>query len=149
METIVRVVAIYAILLLLFRIAGKRSLAQLTSFDFIVLLIISEATQQAMIRDDYSVTNAFVVIATLIGMDIALTAAKVWFPRSERYIDGLPLVILENGKPIEELMRKSRVDEDDILAAARASQGLERLDQIKYAVLERSGGISIVPMAKG
>lgn len=148
METIVRVVAIYAFLLLLFHIAGKRSLAQLTSFDFIVLLIISEATQQAMIRDDYSVTNAFVVIATLIGLDIALTAAKVWFPRSERYIDGMPLVILENGKPIEPLMRKSRIDEDDILAAARANQGLERLDQIKYAVLERSGGISIIPMQK-
>lgn len=145
METIIRVVAVYFFLLLLFHVAGKRSLAQITTFDFILLLIVSEATQQAMIRDDFSVTNAFLVIVTLVGLDIALTNLKHRLPAADKIIDGIPLVIVENGRPLKEMMDKVRIDEDDVLTAARASQGLERMDQIKYAVLERSGGISIIP----
>lgn len=145
METVLRVAAVYLFLLLIFHIAGKRSMAQITTFDFIVLLIISEATQQAMIRDDFSLTNAFIVITSLIGLEIALTWLKHRFPIADKYIDGLPLVLVDDGKPVRHLMDKARIDEDDILSAARAAQGLERMDQIKYAVLERSGGISIIP----
>ncbi len=145
METVLRVAAVYLFLLLIFHIAGKRSMAQITTFDFIVLLIISEATQQAMIRDDFSLTNAFIVITSLIGLEIALTWLKHRFPVADKYIDGLPLVLVDNGQPVRQLMDKARIDEDDILSAARASQGLERMEQIKYAVLERSGGISIIP----
>lgn len=145
METVFRVAAVYLFLLLIFHIAGKRSMAQITTFDFIVLLIISEATQQAMIRDDFSLTNAFIVITSLIGLEIALTWLKHRFPAADKVIDGLPLVLVDNGQPVRQLMDKARIDEDDILSAARASQGLERMEQIKYAVLERSGGISIIP----
>lgn len=145
MDTVLRVAAVYLFLLLIFHIAGKRSMAQITTFDFIVLLIISEATQQAMIRDDFSLTNAFIVITSLIGLEIALTRLKRRFPVADKYIDGLPLVLVDNGQPVRQLMDKARIDEDDILSAARASQGLERMEQIKYAVLERSGGISIIP----
>lgn len=65
-----------------------------------------------------------------------------WFNRAA---DSLPVVIFQDGNPIRDRMRKARVDEDDILAAGRASQGLERLDQIKYAVLEQGGSISVIP----
>lgn len=66
-------------------------------------------------------------------------------PQLEKLVEGVPLVIVENGKPLKERMHKARVDESHILVAARTLQGLERMDQIKYAVLERSGGISIIP----
>lgn len=145
METVLRVTAVYFFLLVIFHIAGKRSMAQITTFDFIVLLIISESTQQAMIRDDFSVTNAFIVIVSLICLDITLTWLKHRFPAADKIIDGLPLVLVDNGRPVRHLMNKARIDDDDIMTAARASQGLERMDQIKYAVLERSGGISIIP----
>lgn len=145
METVLRVAAVYFFLLVIFHIAGKRSMTQITTFDFVVLLIISEATQQAMIRDDFSVTNAFIVIVSLIGLEITLTWLKQRFPVADRFIDGLPLVLVDNGRPLRQLMDKARIDEDDIMTAARSSQGLERMDQIKYAVLERSGGISIIP----
>jgi uncharacterized membrane protein YcaP (DUF421 family) len=145
METVLRVTAVYFFLLVIFHIAGKRSMAQITTFDFIVLLIISESTQQAMIRDDFSVTNAFIVIVSLIGLDITLTWLKHRFPAADKIIDGLPLVLVDNGRPVRHLMNKARIDDGDIMTAARASQGLERMDQIKYAVLERSGGISIIP----
>jgi uncharacterized membrane protein YcaP (DUF421 family) len=145
MDAVIRGLAVYGFLLLIFRVFGKRSLAQITTFDFVMLLIIAETTQQALLGDDFSVTNSFLLIATLFLCDTLLSWAKErssWF---ERVTESVPLVILKDGKPLEERMRRSRVDASDILAAARELQGLERLDQIKYAVLEKGGGITIIP----
>ncbi|MDF5723396.1 MAG: DUF421 domain-containing protein [Rhizonema sp. PD37] len=148
MDAVLRAVAVYFFLFILFRIAGKRSLAQITTFDFILLLIVSEATQNAMLGNDYSLTNGFLVILTLIGIDILLSLWKRQSPEIGKLIDGVPLIIVEEGRPLKDRMAKARVNEDDILTAARESQGLERMDQIKYAVLERSGGISIIPKSE-
>lgn len=145
MDPVFRALTIYTVLLLLFRIAGRRTMAQMTNFDFILLLIMSEATQNAMIGNDYSVTNGVLVILTLIGVDVLLSLVKQRSPRLEQWLDGLPLVIVENGRPLPDLMGRARIDEQDILSAARERLGLERMDQIKYAVLETSGGISIIP----
>ncbi|MCC6628606.1 MAG: DUF421 domain-containing protein [Chloroflexi bacterium] len=145
MDSVIRAIAVYAVLLLIFRIAGKRSLAQISTFDFVLLLIISEAIQQALLGNDSSMTNALLVVVTLVGLDIGLSLIKQRSQQLEKVVDGMPVVLLADGKPIKERMDKERVDESDILVAARSIQGLERLDQIKYAVLEQSGGISIIP----
>lgn len=145
MESVLRGLAIYAFLLLIFRVSGKRSLAQTTTFDLVLLLIISEVTQQAMVDDDKSMTNGVLLILTLVGADILMSHLKLRSPRLDRVVDNTPVVILRDGKPIRERMTKERITEDDILQAARLDQGLERLDQIKYAVLEVSGEISIIP----
>ena len=145
MDAIVRGLVVYLFLMILFRIAGRRTLGSITNFDFVLLLIISEATQNAMIGNDYSVTNGFLVILTLVGLDIVLSYMKQRFPVMERYLDGLPLILVDQGRPLKELMHRARVDERDILAAAREKHGLERMDQIKYAILETNGMISIVP----
>jgi uncharacterized membrane protein YcaP (DUF421 family) len=145
MDAVVRALVMYAFLLLIFRIAGKRSLARLTTFDFLLLLILSETTQQAMVGEDRSMTNAFLLIGTLVGIDIALARIKRSFPSTERWLEGLPVVIVENGRPRREWMDRLGVDEDDVITEARKLHGLERMEQIKYAVLERSGGISIIP----
>jgi uncharacterized membrane protein YcaP (DUF421 family) len=149
MDSVVRALAIYGFLLVIVRLAGRRTLSQMTSFDLILLLIVSEATQQALLGDDFSLTNAFLVIATLVGLDIALSVLKQRSPRLDRWIDDVPLVLVEHGRPLEDRMRRARVDASDVLEAARSSQGLERMGQIKYAVLERSGGISIIPEREG
>jgi uncharacterized membrane protein YcaP (DUF421 family) len=148
MNPILRATVVYFFLMLVFRLAGKRSLAQITAFDFVLLLIIGEATQNALIGQDYSLTNAGLVIMTLVMLDIGLSLVKARFPRLEPVLDDLPLVLVENGRAITDRMREARVDEDDVLAAARHLQGLERLDQVKYAVLERSGGITVIPKAE-
>jgi uncharacterized membrane protein YcaP (DUF421 family) len=145
MESVLRASAILVFLLLVFRVTGKRSLAQITTFDFVLLLIIGEATQQALLGDDFSVMNAWIVIATLMGLDLLLSQLKHRFPRLDPVIDSVPLVVVADGKLIEERAGHERVDLEDVLAAAREKHGLERLEQIKYAVLERSGGISIIP----
>ena len=144
MESVLRALAIYAVLLVLFRITGKRSLGQITTFDFILLLIISEAIQNGMVGSGYSITNALVLVVTLVAVDVGLSLVKRRSPQLEKYLDGTPLVIVEHGRALRERIDKERVDESDILAAARR-EGLERMAQIKYAVLERNGQISIIP----
>ncbi|HET7584280.1 MAG TPA: YetF domain-containing protein [Gemmatimonadaceae bacterium] len=145
MDTMLRGAAIYVFLLIVFRVAGKRTLTQITTFDFVLLLIISEAVQQSLIATDNSLTNAVMLVLTLVGLDILLSLVKQRVPRLERLMEGAPVVIVEDGMLHRDRMAKERVDEADILAAARERQGLARLDQIAYAVVERSGGITIVP----
>jgi len=147
MDSAIRAVVMYLALLVIFRLTGKRSLAQITTFDFVLLLIISEAAQPGLIGNDNSLTNSLLVILTLVLIDVGLAFWKQKWPAVERIIDGLPLVIVENGKPLKDRLDKERVDEEDILEAARKLHGLERMDQIKFAVLERAGGISIIPVA--
>jgi uncharacterized membrane protein YcaP (DUF421 family) len=145
MDTVLRAVAIYAALLIILRGSGQRSLAQLTSFDFVLLLVLGESTQQALVGDDFSLTTGVLLVASLVGIDMSLSFLKQRSPSLDRFIDGVPLVIVEDGRPLRERVERSRVDDHDVLAAARERQGLERMEQIKYAVLERSGGISIIP----
>jgi uncharacterized membrane protein YcaP (DUF421 family) len=145
MEGVIRAAAVYGFLLLLFRLTGNRSLGQITTFDFILLLIISEAIQNGMVGNDHSVIHAFVLVLTLLTIDIGLSLAKSRLPILEKWLEGVPVVIVEHGRPLLDRMRASRVGVSDILTAARKLHGLERMDQIKYAVLERSGGISVIP----
>ena len=145
MNPVFRGLIIYIFLLILFRIIGKRSLSQTTTFDFILLLIISEVTQQALVGDDFSVTGAFILISTLIGTDLILNKIKSGSKNFEKIAEGMPMIVVDHGKPLKERMAKGRVAEDDILESARNKFGLEKMEQIKYAVLEKNGDISIIP----
>jgi uncharacterized membrane protein YcaP (DUF421 family) len=145
MDSVLRGLIIYFILLVIFRISGKRSLAQITTFDFVLLLIISETTQQAMVGDDFSITNAVLLIVTLMSIDIALSIWKQHSRWLDKLIEDAPVLVVEQGRPLKDRMDKERIDETDILASARELRGLERMEQIKYAVLERGGHITIVP----
>lgn len=147
MESVLRGLLVYFFLLLVIRVSGKRTLSDNNSFELVLLLIISETTQQAMVDNDHSVTNSFLLIITLVGASLSLSLLKQRFPTLEKWLDGSALVILENGRMLKARMNKLRVDEADILESARKLQGLERLDQIKYAIIERNGDITIVPAA--
>lgn len=145
MDSVLRAGAIYFFLLVVLRLVGRRALSEVTTFDFVLLLIIGEATQQALLGEDFSVTNAFLVILTLIALDLLLTLLQERFPAFERALTGVPMIVVEDGRPLRVVMRKARIDEKEVMEAARQSHGLERMEQIKFAVLERNGGISIVP----
>jgi hypothetical protein len=129
MDAVLRALAIYGFLLIVFRVSGKRTLAQITTFDLVLLLVIGEATQQGLLGDDFSVTNAFIVIATLVGTDIAISEVKRRFHKLEVWMDGAPLLLVVDGRPLEERMRKTRVDFDDVLEQARFSQALSVLSR--------------------
>jgi uncharacterized membrane protein YcaP (DUF421 family) len=144
-ESVLRAAAIYIFLLVLFRVAGKRALSELSNFEFVLLLVVGESTQQAILGKDFSVINAYLVVTTLIGLQILLTGLKQKSERLKRVLDGLPVVIVEDGRPLKDRLDQLRVGEESILEAARELQGLERMDQIKYAVMESTGVITIIP----
>jgi uncharacterized membrane protein YcaP (DUF421 family) len=145
MESVVRALVVYVLLMALFRVAGKRTLAHTTSFDLVLLLIISEAISNGLTGTDYSITNAALIVITLVLADIGLSLVKRQSPRLEALIDGRPLVLFRRGRPIEEHMVRERVDMEDILAAARERQGIAGVEDIGEAILERSGEISVIP----
>jgi uncharacterized membrane protein YcaP (DUF421 family) len=145
MDSVLRAAAIYLVLMILFKVAGRRSLAELNTFDLVLLMVIGEATQQALLGDDFSLTNAVLVIVTLIAIDIGLSLLKqrsLWF---SRVLDGGPTVVVEEGRVLHERLKRARVDEDDILEAARSSQGILEIKHIRFAILERNGKISVIP----
>ncbi|MEX0782509.1 MAG: YetF domain-containing protein [Dehalococcoidia bacterium] len=146
MDSVLRALTIYLILMVVFRLSGKRALADVTTFDFILLLIISEATQNALLGNDFSITNAAIVILTLVTVDIALSLVTARSGRVEKLLSDVPTIVVEDGKPIVDRMARLRVSVDDVLERGRTTQGIERLEQIKYAVVERSGAISVIPM---
>ncbi|WP_164120434.1 DUF421 domain-containing protein [Serratia marcescens] len=146
MEIVIRTVAIYFALYIVLKIAGNRTLLRMTSFDFILLLIISEATQQAMLPDDLSVTSAIIAIVTLFSIDILFSFIKTYIPFIDRFMDGSPIILVENGKLLQWRMKKVHLTVDDILEIARNKQGVERLEQIKFAILEKNGDVSIIKL---
>jgi uncharacterized membrane protein YcaP (DUF421 family) len=145
MYSVLRALIVYFVLLLIFRIGGKRSVSQTTTFDFVLLLIISHTISNSLVGQDYSLINSFLLVMTLMLTNIAIDLWKQRSSQVKQLVDGVPLVILENGQPLKDRMNKARVRDEDILMMARELQGLERMDQIKYAVLESSGSISIIP----
>ncbi len=145
MDSVLRAAAIYLVLMVLFKIVGRRSLAELTTFDLVLLMVIGEATQQALLGDDFSLTNAVLVIITLIAIDIGFSLVKLrsrWF---SRVLDGEPTLVVEHGKVLHERLKRARMDESDILEAARSAQGIVQIEQIQFAILERNGKISVIP----
>lgn len=137
--------AIYLLLLLIFRIAGRRSLAETSSFDLVLLLIIGETTQQAMVGNDDSVMGALVAILSLVSLDMSMSYLKKAFPTFDRLLEGHPVLLIREGQFQHAAMRANNLDEEDLKEAARLSHGLDDMEDVRQATLERDGKISIVP----
>lgn len=147
MELVVRAAVIFVVLFVVMRIAGNRQFSEMTAFDVILVILIAEVTGNSLSGQDYSLTASIVVIVTLVALDILVSWLKVRSKRFDKLAEGVPVLLVENGRPLRETMRKERVDEGDVLEAARELHGLERMDQIRYAILEKGGAISIIPRA--
>lgn len=145
MDSVIRALAVYLVLLVMFRLTGKRSLSQITTFDAVLLLIIAEAVQQALIDNDRSMTNAFLVVLTLLSLQLVMSIVSFRSRRIDKLLNDVPLLLIADGAPLGDRLIKTRVSEDDVLEEARLRWGIERVDQIRFAVLERDGSISIVP----
>jgi len=106
MDAVLRAAVIYGFLLVIFRIAGERTLASLTTFDFVLLLIIAEATQQGLIGDDFSVTKALLLVTTLVGIDVGLSLLKDRSRLLHKLIEGVPLVLVADGTVLADRMHR-------------------------------------------
>jgi uncharacterized membrane protein YcaP (DUF421 family) len=112
----------------------------------VLLVIVSEAISQGLNGgDDFSLTSSVLLVGTFVALDILLSHLKSWFRPLDNVLEGVPVLLIENGELVRSNMKAERVDEEDIMESARSSLGLARLDQVKYAILERNGSISIIP----
>jgi uncharacterized membrane protein YcaP (DUF421 family) len=142
-STIVHAVFGYLFLLLTVRVLSRRPGAQLTMFEFVIVFLIGGVIILSTVSNDRSLTNCTSAIITVGLMHSLVSWAKLRWPRVGAIVDGTPLVVMAHGRWREEVMRGMHLDPNDVMAAARG-KGLRSLDEVKYAVLERNGGISII-----
>jgi uncharacterized membrane protein YcaP (DUF421 family) len=128
------------------RLVGRRPGKQMTPFDFVLIFFMGGVTLTPMVGDDRSIVNALSIITAIAATHFIIARLKHRFPGFGRIVDGTPLVLLEKGQWRTETMQKMRIQEQDVMAMAR-DNGLERLDQIDYAILERNGEISIIKVS--
>src|SRR5215212_11145097 len=102
MESILRAAVIYLIVWLVMRVTGKRTLAQVTVFDFVLLIMISQAGQQALLGDDLSLTNALLIIVALVGIHLLFTAANYRWSAFDKFANDVPLVLIDDGEILDE-----------------------------------------------
>lgn len=144
METVIRVSLIYLVILVGLRLLGKRELSQLTPLELITLMLIPEIVSQSMIGEDFSLTNGVIGITTIFSLVFLTSLLKFKSDIFARLVDGTPAILVERGKFISENLNKERVTPDEVFSEIHKS-GLEFLDEVKWAILETDGKISIVP----
>jgi uncharacterized membrane protein YcaP (DUF421 family) len=143
MDIVLRGILIFVLLYVLMRVIGRRELSTLEPFDLILLIVLGDAVQQGLTQDDYSLTGAFLAIGTIAMLQLALSFVNFKFPKLRPIIDGEPIVIVQDGKPIERNMKRERLTMEDLRAAARG-QSIASLDNVAWAVMETSGKISFI-----
>jgi uncharacterized membrane protein YcaP (DUF421 family) len=143
MDIVFRGIAIYVFIYLLTRVVGRRELSTLQPFDLILLIILGDSVQQGLTQDDYSVTGAVIAVGTIAALQVLTSYLSFRFRRLRPLLDGEPIVIVEDGKPIQRNMKRERITLDEVMEEARQQQ-IGSVDQIKWAVLETSGNISFI-----
>lgn len=143
LELIARGAIVYVFLLFLLRLGGKQQVGQLAPFDFVLLLVIGNSLENAMTGGDESITAGMLIASTLIAL--ALLASWLTFKsrRMEKLMDGEPRIIVTDGKPNEEVMRKERLTMAELLTSLRET-GCFALEDVRFAVLETTGHISVL-----
>lgn len=143
MSTVLHAVIGYIFLVLIVRALSRRPGAQMTPFEFVIIFLIGGVIILTTVGNDRSETNSVCAVISIGLMHRAFSWLMIRYPKFGEFIEGTPLIILKNGEWQMETMEKMRLQDMDVMAAARA-KGVKTLDQIKYAILERNGGISII-----
>ena len=147
MYTVWHAIVGYVFLVLVVRSLARRPGAQMTPFEFVLIFLMGGVIILATAGDDHSVTNCFGGVITICAVHRLFSRLKRYSPRFGAWVDGTPIMLLQDGRWQTTSMRQMRVEDTDVMAAARA-KGVKTLSQIKYAVLERNGGISIIKKPK-
>lgn len=143
MDLVLRAIVVFAFVLLLTRVIGKRELGSLEPFDLVLLIVLGDALQQGLTQDDYSLTGAILVVGTIAVLQVFVSWLSYRFPRARPILQGEPVIVLEDGKPIERNLKRERLTIEEIAEEARRQQ-IAHLADVKFAILETSGTISFI-----
>jgi uncharacterized membrane protein YcaP (DUF421 family) len=142
-DIVLRALVIFILVFVVMRIAGRRELSSLEPFDLIIIVVIGDLVQQGVTQGDYSVTGAALAVSTFALLTVLLSWLSYRFVRLRPVLDGRPVVLVEDGKPLEGNLRRERITVEELAAQARLNQ-IESLDRVRWAVLETSGAISFI-----
>jgi len=148
LSIVARTLIVYLALLAGLRLAGKRELGQMTPFDLVVILLIANAVQNAMVGPDTSVTGGLIAAGVLVSVNYGVARARERLPWLRRAVEGTPTLLINDGRFVPEHLAQEGVSEDDVLMAIR-EHGVADVKDVRIAVLETDGSISIVPVDAG
>ena len=144
MDLVIRAAVAFVFVYLITRVIGRRELSSMQPFDLILLVMIGDLVQQGVTQNDFSVTGAILVGGTIALLTVAVSFLSFRFPRLRPALDGEPVIVVEDGKPIERNLRRNRITLEELAAAARQSQ-LASIEDVRWGVLETNGRISFIP----
>ena len=147
-EKVLRSLVVYVFLLVAFRLTGKRQIGQLTPFDLVVLLIISNVVQNAVIGPDNSLGGGLIGAAVILLANYLVVEVTFRSKRARRLLEAQPTLLIHNGRILHANLASERVTLDDLHAALRRS-GVAAVEHVRVAVLEENGGISVIQRAAG
>jgi uncharacterized membrane protein YcaP (DUF421 family) len=142
-EFVLRAIGIYVFLLIVLRVTGKRQVGQLTPFDLVLLLILSNAVQNSMNGGDNSLVGGMISAVTLVCLNVLVGKATSRNRQLERLVDGQPRVLISNGHVFKTVLVDEGITHDELMAALRRT-GCETIEEVRLAVLETNGGISVI-----
>lgn len=143
MDIVLRAVAAYVFIIFMLRIIGRRELSSLGPSDLVLLVVMGDLIQNGVTQSDQSITGVFLAVSTFAMLTVAMSFLTFRSRRAQTFIEGEPLILVEDGKPVAKNMNAERLNLDDVAEEARG-QGIESLDEIKWCVLETSGTMSFV-----
>jgi uncharacterized membrane protein YcaP (DUF421 family) len=143
MDLVLRAVVVYFLILLITRAVGRRELSSMEPFDLILLVVLGDLIQQGVTQSDYSLTGAMTVIVTMAVLTVATAYLSFRFRRLRPLLEGEPVVLVTDGRVLEPNLRRQRMTIEELLAEAR-QQSIERLDDVRFAVLESNGRVSFL-----
>jgi uncharacterized membrane protein YcaP (DUF421 family) len=143
MDIVIRAVIMYGFVLLVTRIVGRRELSSLEPLDLVLLVVIGDLVQQGVTQNDFSVTGLMLAVGTIAVLQAGVSWVGFRSRAAGLVLEGLPIVIIEDGKPLEQNLRRERLALSEVLESAR-EQGMARLDDIAWGILETSGKITFI-----
>jgi uncharacterized membrane protein YcaP (DUF421 family) len=143
-EFILRGLVVYTFLIAILRLTGKRQVGQLAPFDLVLLLVLSNAVQNAMNGGDNSITGGLISAATLIALNGVVGRLTYKSKRLERLVEGRPELLIHNGRLFAEVLEREKITHHELNAALRAA-GCACAEEVHYAVLENTGQITVQP----
>jgi uncharacterized membrane protein YcaP (DUF421 family) len=144
MDLVLRAIFLYAFVLLLMRITGRRELSTLSAVDLVLLIILGDAIQQGLTQDDYSVTGAVIVVSTIAALQVGTSYLTFRSRRARRVLEGEPIVIIQDGKLIERNLKRERLTEGEVAEEMRAQQ-IASAEDVEWGILESNGTMSFIP----
>ena len=143
MDIVLRAAVAYVFIVFMLRIIGRRELSSFGPTDIVLLVVMGDLIQNGVTQSDYSVTGVFLAVSTIGLMSVGSSFITYRSPLARRLVEGEPVILVEDGKPIAKNLKSERLTVDDVTQEMRG-QGIESLERVKWCVLESSGSMSFV-----